>query len=418
MKDLRWVSRLVIDPAVIPHLDFEWVVKDGQQVKRGEPLFVSKTERRICFLSPGAGQLTLTDRAEIVLDKEEAEVRFPEYSSVEDVPASDVKDGILNGGLWHSFCEYPVKRMPNPNHVPPAIYVSLDNDEPFHPESEIYIKGKVDDLKFGLAILRKLTEGPVYVSIPHGNWRMKSLVSRLATHVIQGQYPANDPGVFLYHNKGSAYENKSWGIRGQDVMRIARLFRDGVYPYEKIGVVAGDRVKAPTHCRIREGMLVSDLLENQAVEGDVRILVGGFFRGRKTDLNGSLGYRDDALNVISETKLDRTFPSMRLGKDEASFTKGFLSSFFPDKPRKVSAELQDVPQHCIGCDACSAVCPVDILPQVVLKHLEFGEKKAAVRHGLLDCVSCGLCTYVCPSKIDVMQVLDGALDEMIQRKRS
>jgi Na+-transporting NADH:ubiquinone oxidoreductase subunit A len=355
----------------------------------------------------------VSETLDIVLDKEEVDVTFPEVSSVEDLSLEDVRNLILSGGLWHSFCEYPIKRMPKLDRVPPAIYVCLDDDEPFHPEAEVYIKGKVDDLKYGLSILKKLTEGPVYVSISHGNWRMKSLVARLATHVIEGHYPANDPGVFLYHNKGSAYENSSWGIRGQDVMRIARLVRDGVYPYEKIAVVGGDKVNNPTHGRVREGSLVSDLLEHRVFDEPVCMLVGGFFRGRKTDMKGSLGYQDDALNVIAERFPAQTFPSFRLGKDVASVSKGFFSSFFSEKPKKISSELQDLPQHCIGCDACSSVCPVDILPQVVMQHLYFGEQKQAIRHGLLDCVSCGLCTYVCPSKIDLSQVLDSALESLV-----
>ena len=87
VKDLRWVSQLSIDPNTIPYLDYELKVTDGQHVRRGETLFASKEDEKILFLSPGAGVLTFSGAINILLDKEESDVVFPEVTSVEDPSA-------------------------------------------------------------------------------------------------------------------------------------------------------------------------------------------------------------------------------------------------------------------------------------------------------------------------------------------
>lgn len=420
LKDLRWVSELIIDPNVVPHVVPFLKVSDQDYVKRGDVLFQAEHDKRICFLSPGSGRVTYLMHASdskpllhIVLDKDEKDRHFDVSQSIDSLTFDRVRDGLLEGGLWNAFCAYPSKRLPNPDVQPPAIYVSLDDNEPFHPDAEVYLKGRVDDLKLGISLLKKLTEGPVYVASSFGNWRMKSLLSRLVTHEIVGDYPASDPGVFLFHNKGSAYENTSWGIRGEDVLRIARFFKEGRYPDDRVAVLGGSQVKVPIHCRIRQGTRLVDLLKDRLEESESHIILGGMFRGRAVSLTDSFGYLDDAVHVISAEEKHYSFLPFLPGHTFTSYSRGFFSSLFK-KSTFLSVKSFGQTQHCIGCDLCSDSCAVDLMPQDLWNRLERGDKKSALKHGLLDCVSCGVCTYVCPSKINLGQAFDTALNEILQ----
>lgn len=415
LKDVRWVSRLCIDPYSVLYVEPQLCVTDQQHVKRGDVLFTAKHDARICFLSPGSGVVSLGSTLLIALDKDEEDRSFSVVSRVEGMSRVGIRDALLAGGLWSSFFAYPFKRLANPDQVPPAIYVSLDNDEPFHPDLDVYLKGKVDELKLGLEVLQKLTDGPVYVSMAHGNWRMRALLARIATHEIVGAYPANDPGVFLYHNKGSAYENTSWGIRGEDVLRIARFFREGIYPDDRVIVLGGSVVKSPMHFRVRQGMILEDLLYERLNETPAQIILGGVFRGKKVTADSSIGYGDDAVQVIEAELVQKDLLPLQKGDRITSYSRGFLSSFLKRKSW-LSVKSFGESQHCIQCDLCSDVCPVELLPQNLVYDLDKQHVAGAVKQGLLDCVSCGLCTYVCPSKLDLGTSFNVALDQLLEGK--
>jgi Na+-transporting NADH:ubiquinone oxidoreductase subunit A len=72
----------------------------------------------------------------------------------------------------------------------------------------------------------------------------------------------------------------------------------------------------------------------------------------------------------------------------------------------------------VACNACTKVCPVEILPQLAFKSLLADDIEEALAHGLLDCVECGLCTYVCPAKIELCHHLTAAKRRYYQEQNA
>ena len=146
---------------------------------------------------------------------------------------------IQSGGLWACFIGYPFNVTPSPDERPPSIYVTLDNDEPHLPSSSVYLQDNIDNLKYGLDVLKVISGDKLYVGVSEKNKDLKSQLSSISTHELVGDYPANNPGVFLYYNKTTAEENNSWGIRAQDLIRIALLLKEGKYPIERTISLSG-----------------------------------------------------------------------------------------------------------------------------------------------------------------------------------
>jgi Na+-transporting NADH:ubiquinone oxidoreductase subunit A len=139
----------------------------------------------------------------------------------------------------------------------------------------------------------------------------------------------------------------------------------------------------------------------------VRYIVGGIFTGYTGNADSFMGFYQNALNLLDDGDREEPFGFIRPGYSKPSNSTAFLS-VFRRKPFPMDCGQHGEVRACVNCGYCTAVCPVDILPQFTMKCLVADELEEALAHGLLDCVECGLCTYVCPSKIELREVLRNA----------
>jgi Na+-transporting NADH:ubiquinone oxidoreductase subunit A len=410
--------RVAVTPDKIRFVKPRLKVKQGQGVRIGSILFEDKRNPDIKFLSPGGGTVSeirygprrVIEAVVIDLDENEDRVEFPSLSTggLEKIPRQDLVAMIVAGGLWPLIRRLPYRDMPAPSDEPPAIYVHLDNLEPFHPLPEVYLQGKQEQLAFGLAVMRRLSAGPVKTTVcrkpPEGLKPMAEWI----THVCRGKYPAHDPGVLLYRTQTSTADHHAWFIGGQDLLLLAELLQRGRYPTQRTVTVAGPAADGGGHVLTRLGVPLAHLLQDQVEKEDVRLIVGGCLTGYPGARDGYLGFFDTALLLLrAKGPRGPVFDWMLPGYEKPSYSRTFLSAL------NRSGMEMDCRQHgglraCIACNHCPEVCPVDILPQLAYKAVLAGEVEESLAHGLLDCVECGLCSYVCPSKIEVFQTLQRA----------
>ncbi len=425
IRALSKPNRVGVEVARIPYIKPKLAVKEGDRVKIGRLLFYDKNDPQIQFLSPGGGVITKIvfgerhqlQTIEITLGENEGYETFRRISINElgKMPREEVAAVIAKGGCWAYFRQFPLRVIPSLNEIPPAIYVTLDNDEPYSPQSEVFLKNKIEEFKFGIEVLKKLANGNVKVGTRSQNEFAKNKFESLITHTLSGDYPAQDPGVFLYYAKTSANENKSWYIKGQDLLLIAELLMTGKYPIERVIVLAGCMVKKPQHFTARTGISLEKVLEGNSFEAPVRVIAGGVFTGYQVTEEGYLGFYETAVQVLQEGKEKEDFlPFLKLGQDKASFSRAFLSKIVPAFQWKMDTSLNGNERACIECGHCPQVCPVEILPQTMMKWITAGETESAIKMGFLDCTSCGLCTYVCPSKIELDSIFEETREILIK----
>ena len=58
---------------------------------------------------------------------------------------------------------------------------------------------------------------------------------------------------------------------------------------------------------------------------------------------------------------------------------------------------------CIQCGDCIDVCPINLLPQQLLRDSIAGNDQHLRENNLFNCIECGCCSYVCPSNIPLVQ---------------
>lgn len=413
MQPLDKPSHVAVLPEKIPFVKPRLKIAVGDDVKIGTPLFEDKRNPDIKFLSPGAGEITRIDfgprrvieQIVILLADDEPYEAFNPIGAheVDHLDRDTLVKALLKGGLWPFVRTLPFRDIADPKIIPPAIFVSLDTLEPFHPQPEVYLQGAIELFRFGLRLLERL--GPrVYVTASQANTSIQTMLDGEITHVYRGAYPAHDPGVLLYHIKREPQENAAAYLNGQDVLHIARFFKQGRYPIDRVVTLGGSSVAERKHFLTRAGVPLKHLAHGNDFQGPQRYIIGGIFNGRHGHPDGYMGFYENALNVLPVPEEPEFLAFSKPGFDKLSHSRTFLSSL------RATVLDGDCSTHgeeraCVNCGYCADVCPVDILPQFTLKALLVDEIEEALAHGLLDCVECGLCSYVCPSKIELADTL-------------
>jgi len=418
LEKLQEPDYVALLPEKIPFIKPRLLTDVGDKVKIGAEIFEDKRNPDIKFLSPGGGEIIqinfgprrIIREIVIKLDDVEAYEKFESLSEkdIDNIEKETLIKMILKGGLWSLIRAFPLRDIALPDFTPPAIFVSLGSEEPFQPESYVYLKGKEDLFRYGINILKKLSPN-VYISESYTNpFIEKELDDIPVTHTYQGDYPADDPGVLLYHIRKSPSDNKSWYINGQDILLLAHLLKTGTYPTERTVVVAGSGATERKHIKTRLGVPLSHLCHNPVTDnGSVRYVIGGIFRGYTASKDSFLGFYETSLTLLSEGNEKEFFGFARAGSDKPSYSRAFLSALNPS-PMKMNCNFHGDTRACVNCGSCAEVCPVDILPQFTFKAILADELEESLEHGMLDCVECGLCSYVCPSKIEICKIIKDA----------
>ncbi|RTZ97743.1 MAG: hypothetical protein DSY90_06415 [Deltaproteobacteria bacterium] len=416
LKPLPPPGRVAACPARIPFIKPRLRVKKGDHVQVGTLLYEDKQDSRFQFLSPGGGRVEdirlgprrRVEAIVIALSPDEKRVAFPELSKLqlETISRPDLVERLCTGGIWPLIRALPFRDIADPDTVPPAIFISMDNQEPFQVPADIYLKGNEDLFEFGLHVLKRLSD-KIYIAGAKSGRAGQPDAGRWANLTYTGKYPAGDPGVLLYHLKNTPDENNSWFITGQDVLMVARLLKNGRYPTRRVIAVGGSAAGDACHVQTRLGAPIAHLMDPVPDATTTRYVAGGVFHGHTVTPDDFIGLYETALTVLPEGNEKEFLALFNPGWRKPTYSRIYLSALNPaDLPANCNRHGDE--RACIACMHCADVCPVDILPQLAYKAILAGEVEEALAHGLLDCVECGICTCVCPSKIELTETLKTA----------
>ena len=69
-------------------------------------------------------------------------------------------------------------------------------------------------------------------------------------------------------------------------------------------------------------------------------------------------------------------------------------------------EVKEVaPQECIGCARCVDVCPMNLMPTLIVSYIENSRWDLAKEAGIMNCMECGSCAFICAAGRNVMHLM-------------
>lgn len=263
-------------PGIVPRA----MVKEGDSVLAGQTLFVDKATERIHFVSPVSGTIVGVERGERrkllrfrVKANETQEFKNFDVKNLAQASADDVKNILLESGIFAFMRQRPYDVIANPNDTPKAIFISTFSKMPLAANFSFVAKGMEQDFKLGVRALARIAK--VHIGICPEQINSELLpIEEAEVSVFDGPNPSGNVGVHINHvspvNKGEVV----WTMGAEMLVVLGRLLRTGKLLLTRRIAVAGACIKAPQYVETIMGAPLADLLKNQlSATEHVRIIM-------------------------------------------------------------------------------------------------------------------------------------------------
>ncbi|MDP2527658.1 Na(+)-translocating NADH-quinone reductase subunit A [Maribacter dokdonensis] len=396
------------------------MVKQGAEVKAGEPLFYNKNIESMVFVSPVSGELIEIERGDrrriltlkILADKTQ-EVFSGAAIDVENASKEELKATLLKSGCWPFIKQRPYDVIANPDTTPKAIFISGYSSAPLQADLNYVLQGKEKELQTAITALGKLTPGKVHVSVGSSASPLSSMKG-VELHNVSGPHPAGLVGTQINKvdpiNKGELV----WTVSPQDLIIIGEYLLTGIYNPERIVALVGSSVKAPKYYSTKIGSEISTFLYASGVnEENFRVINGDVLTGSKSKPDGFLGYYNNTVSVIPEGDDYEFFGWNKPVFDKVSATRALTFSWMqPNKKYDLNTNTNGEHRAFVVTGQYEKVFPMDIFPMQLLKACMVKDLDEMEQLGLYEVApeDFSLTEFICISKQPHQKIIREGLD--------
>ena len=395
------------------------VAKVGDKVKAGSVLMVDKNRPEIKFVSPVSGEVAAVNRGEkrkvlSIVVTPDAQNEYEDFGkkSVSSLNADQVKETLLNAGMWPFIKQRPYDIVASPAETPRDIFVTAFNSAPLAPNFDFIVKGQESDLQAGLDALSKLTNGKVYVGVKAG-----SSVKLDGVEVVgfEGPHPAGNVGVQINHIKPVNKGEVVWTVNATDVILMGRVFNKGIADFSRLVAVTGSEATERGYVKVVAGCTIESILGGKVLDnGHVRMISGNVLTGTKVSMNDYLGAYDCQVTVIPEgDDVHELFGWAVPGFNKYSTSHSYLTWLIGrGKEYVMDARIKGGKRAMIMSNEYDKVFPMDILPEYLLKAIITFDIDKMENLGIYEVApeDFALCEFVDTSKIELQKIVRNGLN--------
>jgi len=394
------------------------MVKEGDVVKAGSPLFIDKYRENIIFTSPVSGIIEEISRGDKRI-LEEIRIKSGDKPEFEDFGKSDpaktsreeILEKLLKSGAWPMIRQRPYSIIADPAATPKAIYVSGFDTAPLAPDYSMIVKESASDFQAGIDILAKLAGTPVKLGLPGGKSDFPKVSNTDITY-FEGPHPAGNVGIQIHHtnpiNKGEIV----WVVNLQDVIIIGRLFTKGIYDTSVIIPLCGSEVKNPKYFKTYKGASVRAFSKGNLTDGNIRLISGNVLTGSRIKTDGYLGFYHNQFTVIPEGNYYEFFGWALPGLNKFSFSKSFFSWLSPSRKFRLDTNFHGAERAYVMTGQYEKVFPMDIYPMQLIKACLAENIEQMENLGIyeVDEEDFALVEFIDTSKTEVQHIIRKGLD--------
>jgi len=404
------------------------LVKEGDSVKRGSPLYLDKKSPDLRFCSPAAGKVRAIEYGprrsiqKIGIDIARSQ-RTEEFSAFE--PASlrtAARDRILEvlttSGYLAYIVERPFSRIANPAVSPKSIFVNAMDTAPFHTDICMAISGHEAAFQAGLHALGRLTDGLVHLVLPGGRKDLSKALTGaegVEIHRASGPHPAGNTSFHIHNIDPIIPGDVVWTIRADDLIQVGRLLLEGKLPADRVVALGGPGVSngGACHYRVPNGAPVHRILDGNLSDGEKRVINGDIMGGTQIAADGHLPFRCSGLTIIAEDPSRHFMGWAGPGLGRFSASRAYLSWWLAQgKSWDLGTSQNGSLRSMVLTGLYDKYMPMNIMVDYLVRAVLANDTDEAIQLGILetDPADFALCAFACPSKMDVVGIVRKGLD--------
>jgi len=403
-----------------PGLKPTMLVREGDRVKVGQPLFEDKRNPGVYYTAPAAGTVSAINRGAkralrsvvITVEGDDAVSLTPLDPAT--APREAVVDLLVGSGLWTALRTRPFSKVPPVDQEPHSIFVTAIDTNPLAGDPAVVLAGHGQAFAAGVQLLGRLTKGKVFVCHRAGASLPPVAGERISLEAFDGPHPAGLPGTHIHFLDPVGPHKTVWFVGYQDVVAFGYLALEGRIWTDRVVAIGGPGARNPRLVSTRLGASLSELTAGE-IEGDSRIISGSVFAGRTmAEPVDFLGRYHVQISVLPEDRERRLFGYLSPGAQRHSVLPIYLSKWLGERNVRFSTSTNGSPRGMVPVGSYERVMPLDILPTQLLRSLLVNDIETAISLGALelDEEDIALCTYACPGKYEYGPVLRGLLSQI------
>ena len=269
------------------------LVKENETVKAGQKLFEDKKNIGVFFTAPAGGIVKSINRGdkrkflsiEIEISNKEDFIEFNIGSSAEEI-----KNTLVESGLWNCFKTRPFIRTPNISTIPEALFINCCDTNPLSVDPWEIINQDKDYFDEGISLLKTLFDCDIHIT--YQNNKFDRSHKGINYHQFVGPHPAGLVGTHISKIHPVNINSNVWTLGFQDIISMGYLKINKKIRTHKIISIGGPAVFEPSLLKVRYGSNIDEITAGK-IEDNARVISGSVLHGHESEgVMNYLGFYD------------------------------------------------------------------------------------------------------------------------------
>ena len=400
------------------------LVKEGDKVSLGQPIFHDKKNESIKIVSPVSGKIQEIVRGakrkilNVIIKKEgESAVNF-KIPSLSSISNKKILELLIESGSLAFIRQRPYNIIARPDRPPKSIFVSVHSTAPYAANYDFILKKRMDEFQVGVDMMSKLIGKPINLSISHNCESDLSTLNNVDVYKIKGAHPSGNESFQINRIDPLNSGEIIWVIKPEDIANIGSFFMTGIFNPKRTVAVSGDSLKSPKYYDAIIGSPISSLVDSKEIPNseEYRFINGDPLSGSKVEYSGFLGFYNNTLSVIKEGNQFRMLGWLPFMYNSIpSFSKTSLSWLLGGE-KKVNTNLNGEERAIVVTGEMEKYFPMDIFPMQLIKACMRGDVEKMESLGIYEVIpeDFGLVDFSCTSKIEAQEIVKSGIEIMLK----
>ena len=400
------------------------LVKEGDKVSLGQPIFHDKNNESIKIVSPVSGKIQEIIRGakrkilNVIIKKEgESAVNF-KIPSLSSISNKKILELLIESGSLAFIRQRPYNIIARPDRPPKSIFVSVHSTAPYAANYDFILKKRMDEFQVGVDVMSKLIGKPINLSISHNCESDFSTLNNVDVYKIKGAHPSGNESFQINRIDPLNSGEIIWVIKPEDIANIGSFFMTGIFNPKRTVAVSGDSLKSPKYYDAIIGSPISSLVDSKEIPNseEYRFINGDPLSGSKVEYSGFLGFYNNTLSVIKEGNQFRMLGWLPFMYNSIpSFSKTSLSWLLGGE-KKVNTNLNGEERAIVVTGEMEKYFPMDIFPMQLIKACMRGDVEKMESLGIYEVIpeDFGLVDFSCTSKIEAQEIVKSGIEIMLK----